>query len=1214
MEQVCPEFPRIPMKSRPFRLFLRLRTHSQAFLFVLTIFCALVTDRAVAGVAFSDPVGGWTYIYDGGKTNGLGVYRSPICLDNSWSSNNGSSEWDGSWRGAGNGLPGGISSDGYVLTVEDVNIGSGTGNNRKIYFTRDLAQDSATTGASTILDTGITISFRARLPISDPLAEIPLPDGWGVFSDGKAHFNVHQYNGTHSIIGFSLVRQTEPDNSFNFTDAGLTMNRLNGDAPSGSGAVNTSGTAANNQVLPLDPTQFHEFWITIQANDATAGNGTHTVNIYVDGSTTPTSFNVTAGTGNESTANYLAMGLNNSAGEGCVDIDFFSYKQGVLTPTPVPAPPAPTNVTAISSDTKVTLTWSAIPSAAGYTVLRSDTSGGPYVPIAEIGMKPVYTDPAVLNGFVYYYVIQATNVTGASPNSAEVIGRPDIAIADLTATGGTGQVALAWSPLGGAGSYSVLRSGTAGGPYTTVASGLSTTDYVDTTVEAGRTYYYVVVGDLGGGTMSGLSNEASAITAPGAPVATASVWAATVIRITWTTSDTVAPSGFDIEQSTDGVNFSVIATLSGTQRSYTNSGLTLGTAYSYRIRAQNVTGTSPDSNIASVTTPVFGLNVNFANAVNGTPANNPAPTPVGYIQDIGEAFGLRASGLTYGWDRDITVDSRWRLNTPAPDLRWATFNHLQKQLPSRVWEIEIPNGFYSVYLVAGDSENVNSVFQFDIEGFITPAYTPGGGQSNWGEFRGEVGVSDGRLTVTTGPSGSNNKLNFIDIYPAVAVPPSIVTQPADASGEEFHPAGLSVVATGSASLVYQWYHEGTPVPDGTNATLTLAHAGTTDSGQYFVIITNWGGSITSTIATLTINPDTTAPVVTGAESLDGYTIGICFSEEMENGLGEMTDPFNYFVNGAPLSTNIVVRADRRSVILQLSTPISGNYTVEINTQGSAHRDLAGNPVAPTTLTRTVAGYFTGDIGGPGLLGSAFSCGDEIEIVGGGADVWGASDQFYFVAKSVDGNFDARVRVTSLVGVNTITKGLLLARQNNDANAPAFHIAVNPTPPGRDQLELGLRSTVGGATASWGATVVPSGIPNAWMRITRVADTFTGYRSSNGVDWIALGTNVLALPSTMSVGIGVTAHDNARLSTGVFSNFRISQEVVRPVMNNLAYGGGQFGLSFLSQPGTTYHAEYSDSLSPASWQLLEAVLGDGSVKTIADRNATVPNRFYRIRAQ
>ena len=38
---------------------------------------------------------------------------------------------------------------------------------------------------------------------------------------------------------------------------------------------------------------------TISANDATPGNGTHTARIYVDGNLIPSSFNVTAGNGND---------------------------------------------------------------------------------------------------------------------------------------------------------------------------------------------------------------------------------------------------------------------------------------------------------------------------------------------------------------------------------------------------------------------------------------------------------------------------------------------------------------------------------------------------------------------------------------------------------------------------------------------------------------------------------------------------------------------------------------------------------------------------------------------------------------------------------------------------------------------------------------------------------------------------------------------------
>ena len=90
-------------------------------------------------------------------------------------------------------------------------------------------------------------------------------------------------------------------------------------------------------VLALDPNVFHEFWITIRTNDATVGNGTHVVNIYVDGATTPATFNITAGTGDEGAnvlngTNFLAIGLNNSGGRGGLDVDFYAYKQGVIAP------------------------------------------------------------------------------------------------------------------------------------------------------------------------------------------------------------------------------------------------------------------------------------------------------------------------------------------------------------------------------------------------------------------------------------------------------------------------------------------------------------------------------------------------------------------------------------------------------------------------------------------------------------------------------------------------------------------------------------------------------------------------------------------------------------------------------------------------------------------------------------------------------------------
>jgi len=96
-------------------------------------------------------------------------------------------------------------------------------------------------------------------------------------------------------------------------------------------------------------------------------------------------------------------------------------------------PPTPTGVTATPGNDQVTLSWSASAGAVSYNVERSTTSGGPYTTVAT-PTATRFTDTNVTNGITYFYVVEAANLAGPSPNSVQVSATPAGSIPNVTVT------------------------------------------------------------------------------------------------------------------------------------------------------------------------------------------------------------------------------------------------------------------------------------------------------------------------------------------------------------------------------------------------------------------------------------------------------------------------------------------------------------------------------------------------------------------------------------------------------------------------------------------------------------------------------------------------------------------------------------------------------------------------------------------------------------
>jgi Fibronectin type III domain len=164
-------------------------------------------------------------------------------------------------------------------------------------------------------------------------------------------------------------------------------------------------------------------------------------------------------------------------------------------------------------------------------------------------------------------------------------------------------IRLAWTDVPDASGYQIFRS-----TGTEIWRSVATTDrdvtaYTDDGLAVGTTYFYRIVTITDAGTAPP-SDVVSATTSAGPLSATTLTCSSTspdAVDLSW--SDVEGETGYRIERSTDGASdWTTIATTGQDVTVYTDAGLAPGTAYYFRVFAENDAGESPPSNVSSATT------------------------------------------------------------------------------------------------------------------------------------------------------------------------------------------------------------------------------------------------------------------------------------------------------------------------------------------------------------------------------------------------------------------------------------------------------------------------------------------------------------------------------------------------------------------------------------------------------------------------------------
>ena len=270
----------------------------------------------------------------------------------------------------------------------------------------------------------------------------------------------------------------------------------------------------------------------------------------------------------------------------------------------VSAKPMLTAVTGVSASaynpSSVKISWGAVSGRTKYEVWRSTSPTSGFVNIKTTNSTS-YKDTTCTPFQTYYYNIRVyRTVSGhkvySANNSVTVNAKPILnnVTGVKAAVSSPSSVKLSWSSVTGCSGYEIRRSTAANGTYTAIKT-TSSRSYTDSNLTPNTTYYYQVVAyRMAGGKV---------YSTPCAPVLAKPVFgsvtnaaavrsSASKIKLTW--SAVSGRKGYIIYRSTNP-DSGFVKIKSTTSTSFTDSGLTAGVTYYYKIQAYLKVGSADHS-------------------------------------------------------------------------------------------------------------------------------------------------------------------------------------------------------------------------------------------------------------------------------------------------------------------------------------------------------------------------------------------------------------------------------------------------------------------------------------------------------------------------------------------------------------------------------------------------------------------------------------------
>jgi hypothetical protein len=195
----------------------------------------------------------------------------------------------------------------------------------------------------------------------------------------------------------------------------------------------------------------------------------------------------------------------------------------------------------------------------------------------------------------------------------------------------------------------------------------------------------------------------------------------------------------------------------------------------------------------------------------------------------------------------------------------------------------------------------------------------------------------------------------------------------------------------------------------------------------------------------------------------------------------------------------------------------------------------------------LSGFANADVGSPRLSGSVKRVEGGWEITAGGADIWEKADQFHFVFKEFNGDFDIEIRVESCTPAHLYSKAGLMIRDTLNPDSPhlLFLVFSNNEPRNNNlgAYEMQFRRSAGDDCQAIYPMIkppappeFPAAFPHSWLRVRRRGDLFSALASTDGKAWKLYGEHRIALTGITKVGPALTSHNQEVSAKAVFRDY------------------------------------------------------------------------------